>query len=506
MSITHLKRPGRQFFPRSFLAGLLLLVCNSSVTAGDIENIHIEIDQIRDRLNARLNMQVEQRVQAEVRAKVRQSVEDRINDQVVESVADSVSESVRAPGRPEAQIEEIRQPDERAKTRPLEVLADLIDVDRLINTQMNRIENEIDLALNTVNDKQGNAALEGEWLIMTDADTINRLAAEGYIIKQVEELKGLGYLMGTVAAPASFDPEAIAAVQVLNDPQVIVDLNHVYLPQRDEEQTVTNRAPSADLLSTGSSWQRIGMIDSSINHHHKVFAQSKISQQPFTPKNSNASHHHGTAIASILVGQSEGYSGLAPASELYNGVVFATDDQGREYSTTAAIVRAINWLAENDVKLTNMSLAGPDNAILRQAISSACARGMVLVTAAGNAGPAAPPLFPAAYDCTIAVTAVDEQNAPYHRANRGKHIDYALPGVDIRHAIEDGSFGLSSGTSFAAAVLSGMIASEIPREFANTNDVRAHLDVLAADIGKEGRDRIYGKGLIRSTLSARISQ
>ena len=103
-------------------------------------------------------------------------------------------------------------------------------------------------------------------------------------------------------------------------------------------------------------WTKIGMIDSSIHTDHSVFPANDINEHAFTPRKGQESLQHGTAIASILVGYSNKFRGLSPGSDLYNGVVFATDELGREFPTTAAIVRAINWLATKDVKLTNICL------------------------------------------------------------------------------------------------------------------------------------------------------
>ena len=247
------------------------------------------------------------------------------------------------------------------------------------------------------------------------------------------------------------------------------------------------------------------MIDSSIDTSHAVFSASHIREKAFTPKKGRKSFLHGTAIASILVGDSNQFHGLSPTSQLYNGVVFATDEIGREFSTTAAIIRAINWLATMEVKLINMSLAGPDNAILRKAINSACSRGIVIVTAAGNAGPASRPLYPAAYDCTLAVTAVDDNGKPFHRANRGNHIDYALTGIDVRHASPNNSYSKSSGTSFAAAKLTGLIVTKLSQNTLSVEAVRAHLKPLATDIGQAGKDPVFGQGFIRSMETANLS-
>ncbi len=56
---------------------------------------------------------------------------------------------------------------------------------------------------------------------------------------------------------------------------------------------------------------------------------------------------------------------------------------------------------------------------------------MVLIAAAGNAGPKSPPLFPAADPNVIAVTATDLDDKVFSGANRGKHIAVAAPGVDV---------------------------------------------------------------------------
>ena len=495
------------------LAGLFLLACSLSVEAVDIENIYIEIDDIRERLTERLTTQVEERVRSQVRARVKHSVEDRINDVVMETIAGQVGSTIATPlpRRDKAVTEYISPLQARARIfDQVDITEPAVDVDRLIDSQLNRVRNQIDLILNTVQDHAGNSALTNEWLIMTDDVTLSRMIGEGYLIKNIEELTGLGYVLGTVQAPGSFSPKNIAAVQVVYDPLIVVDLNHVYLPQRRPDESLSGTAASTPqrplpVHDDNTAWSRIGMIDSSINTSHSVFAASHINEQAFTPRKGDKSLQHGTAIASILVGQSNQFRGLSPRSHLYNGVVFATDELGREFSTTAAIVRAINWLATSDVKLINMSLAGPDNAILRQAINSACARGIVIVTAAGNAGPASNPLFPAGYDCTIAVTAVDDNGKPYHRANRGDHIDYALPGIDVRHASDGDSFDDSSGTSFAAAQLTGLIATELAQTALSFEEVKARLNHLATDIGRTGRDPVFGQGLIRSTARASIS-
>ena len=514
-----LKRFPRQK-PSLSLGIILCALVTGNVTAREIDHINNELESIRDRINDRSSDDIETRIRGQVSARIRQTVEDAVAESLVDSVSDTVTDGisintqVALPPMQEPTPTEEQKPDDyrgRIITDDLPISSQtelpvdaFSNLDRLIESQLSRIDRDIGLMLDTVEDRAGNAALAGEWLVMTDEATLQDLERQGYVINHVEELAGLGFLMGTLSGPQTFNPQGIDTVQVMTDPKVVIDLNHVYLPQRDGQAEPAD--PSAKQASRGSGREKIGMIDSSIDRNHEVFQDSRINESIFTPRGFDKTRQHGTAIASILIGQSEHYSGISPDRRLFNGVVFATDEQGREFSTTAAIVRAINWLAENDVNLINMSLAGPDNAILRKAISSACGKGITLVTAVGNGGPAAPPLYPAAYDCTIGVTAVDDAGDPYHRAGRGSHVDYALPGINIRHARPGNNFGHSSGTSYAAAVLSGMISSLIPEQVTDHQEIRRRLSLLSADAGTEGRDPIYGQGIIRPLVRAHISK
>ena len=105
-----------------------------------------------------------------------------------------------------------------------------------------------------------------------------------------------------------------------------------------------------------------------------------------------------------------------------------------------------------------MSFAGPNDVLLGQAIAAAVKHGVTIVAAAGNAGPDAPPAYPGAYPNVIAVTAIDDKDALYQSANRGTYIAVAAPGVDIIGASPNGGYDMSSGTSMAAAHVSGVAA------------------------------------------------
>jgi subtilisin family serine protease len=82
----------------------------------------------------------------------------------------------------------------------------------------------------------------------------------------------------------------------------------------------------------------------------------------------------------------------------------------------------------------------------------------VLIAAAGNGGPESAPLYPAADPSVIAVTATDVDDHLFKMGNRGPYIALAAPGVDILALAPDEAFDITTGTSIAAAHVSGIVA------------------------------------------------
>jgi hypothetical protein len=107
------------------------------------------------------------------------------------------------------------------------------------------------------------------------------------------------------------------------------------------------------------------------------------------------------------------------------------------------------------------TFAGPADPMLREMLARAGARGIVLVAVVGNAGPNSPPLYPGA-DAgvigVIGVTATDANDKLMPQANRGPQVAVAAPGVEILAAAPDGKYQVTSGTSVAAAHVSGVAA------------------------------------------------
>jgi len=155
----------------------------------------------------------------------------------------------------------------------------------------------------------------------------------------------------------------------------------------------------------------------------------------------------------------------------------------------------LDYAAAHGAQIVNMSFAGPKDALIERGIAALAAKGIVMVAAAGNAGPKSPPLYPGANPNVIAVSATDAQDKLFAASNRGGYIAVAAPGVDIFLPAPDEKYQMTSGTSFSAAYVSGLVALMLERNPAlKPGEVRAILMKTARDLGAPGRDDLFGAG------------
>ena len=190
--------------------------------------------------------------------------------------------------------------------------------------------------------------------------------------------------------------------------------------------------------------------------------------------------------------------GTAPQVGLLTVNAFTTSTATPE-STTFNILKGINWAVGQGVRVINMSFAGPKDPSLERALKTAYDKNIVLIAAAGNAGPNSPPLFPAADPNVIAVTATDVDDGLFRGANRGKHIAVSAPGVEVLVPAPNGAYQFTTGTSVAAAEVSGIAALLIERNPAlKPADIRRILTSTAKDLGPKGPDSSFGSGLVNA--------
>jgi subtilisin family serine protease len=187
--------------------------------------------------------------------------------------------------------------------------------------------------------------------------------------------------------------------------------------------------------------------------------------------------------------------GVAPGARLLAVSAFSTG--GTAESTTFNIIKGLDWAVKERARIINMSFAGPKDPSLERAFKAAYDQGVVLIAAAGNAGPRSPPLYPGADPSVIAVTATDADDKVFTGANRGRYIAVAAPGVDILVPAPNAGYQLTTGTSVAAAEVSGVAALLLERNpRLKPADIRRILTTSARRLGTGARNDDFGSGLV----------
>jgi len=152
-------------------------------------------------------------------------------------------------------------------------------------------------------------------------------------------------------------------------------------------------------------------------------------------------------------------TGVAPKARILAVRAFAPRSDGRgAQGTTHNIVTGINWAFKHGARVANLSFGGPRDELLSDALAIGVARGMIFVASVGNEGEEAPPLYPAADENVIAATASDEKDGVFKRANHCSLACVAAPGVDLRVSAPAAGYRTASGTSLAAAHITGVVA------------------------------------------------
>lgn len=348
-------------------------------------------------------------------------------------------------------------------------------------------------------DAAGEPAVRSEVVAMAPtAAALEAARAAGFSIARELVLEGLGERLVVLRAPAGLNTGA--ALQRLRtlDPQGQYDYNHVYTrsgtPAAGKAAAAQDNTRAAPQRQPQPQQIRIGLIDGGVDRQHPALREAAVQAQGCGGERTVPSAH-GTAVASLLVGRDRSFLGAVPGATLYAADVYCGEPTG---GAVDAIAQALAWMARERVPVVNLSLVGPPNRLLERVVAAMLARGHLIVAAVGNDGPAAPPLYPAAYAGVVAVTGVDGRRRVLPEAGQGPHVVFAAPGAELAVAASaDAGYLAARGTSFAAPLVAGLLAMQLRQpDPAQTERAVSELAATAFDLGSTGRDSVYGHGLV----------
>lgn len=331
-------------------------------------------------------------------------------------------------------------------------------------------------------DPRGELVVRGELLaIEPGPEALAAAGSLGLRVREQRELAPLGLRVVVFEAPPRRSLRRLLRELREADPAGHFDYNHVYLGAG-----AIDAAPAETLPATGGEPARIvGLVDGGVDAGVAA-ADARRLQRHGCPE--APADPHGSAVARLLLEE--------PRVQLRAADIYCGQSTG---GSVLRLAEAMAWLASERATVVNLSLVGPENALLGRLVESMQARGHVLVAAVGNDGPAAAPLYPAAYPGVIGVAAVDARGRALPESGRGAHVDFAALGL-FEAADAAGKPRRWRGTSFAAPRVArrAALAVDAPGPDALATAMRT-LAAEAADAAPAGRDPATGEGVVGPT-------
>jgi subtilisin family serine protease len=198
---------------------------------------------------------------------------------------------------------------------------------------------------------------------------------------------------------------------------------------------------------------RIAQVDTGVEIDHPDLAGQVALTRNFVDGRRDVAEAHGTAVAGIIVARADngiGIAGIAPAATfLALRACWENPSRGAEATCSSfTLAKALQFALDENAEVINLSVGGPRDRLLERLLDTALSRGVAVVGAAdprlGDGG------FPASQRGVLAIA---EQGVQDSAAGF-----LAAPGQDIPTTLPGRRWGIVSGSSFAAAHVTGLVA------------------------------------------------
>jgi subtilisin family serine protease len=315
-----------------------------------------------------------------------------------------------------------------------------------------------------------------EWAVLSRA-----LQAE-YDLRQVGEfpLASIGVQCLVLEIPDERSLTAVIA-QLGRDARIdLVQRNQVFEAQSEGRTAAQERAygslqyglraihaDEAHRQSTGRG-VKVAVVDTGVDGDHPDLRDRLIASENFVQDGERTfkEDQHGTAVAGIIAALDDGsgIAGVAPDAEILalKACWQPATGSARALCSSWTLAKAVDHALRAGAQVINMSLTGPPDALLVRLLEAADAKGVTVVAAAlENAADG--PGFPASLPSVLAVVASDAEGTVPIPAWQSSKLAIAAPGVDVLTLVPPTRYDFQSGSSLAAAHVSGVVALLLQR-------------------------------------------
>lgn len=226
-------------------------------------------------------------------------------------------------------------------------------------------------------------------------------------------------------------------------------------------------ANRAQRFSTGRG-VAVAVIDTGADTEHPDLRGRGIQTANFVEggESSFPLDRHGTAVAGVIGAHANGVGleGVAPDALLsvVKACWYSDPASAKALCSSWTLAKAADFAINSGAKVINLSLNGRPDDLLARLLAAAHRRGIVLVAAAAEDRD--DPGFPAALDAVIPVISCDLNSAISPPRWRNAAFVAVAPGQDIVAPAPHGRYALLSGSSLAAAHVTGVAALLLQRQ------------------------------------------